>query len=193
MVLFRVVMLGDGAVGKSAITIQLVQKKFVTDYDPTIENSYRKQMTVKDGKEELNCMLDILDTAGQEEYSVMRQQYISRGQGFVLVFSLVSETSFETVKKFRKEVLRVKRLDSPPERIPMILIGNKCDLENRKVTKEQAKERAAKWGIPYFETSAKTGDNITPSFDCIVKSMFDRERGIEKDKKKSFFKKCTIS
>jgi len=118
MVLFRVVLLGEGGVGKTALTIQFIQKKFVTDYDPTIENSYRKQMTYQDGPTEINCILDILDTAGQEEYSVMRQQYISRGQGFVLVFSVVNQLSFRNLKKFRKEILRVKELDAPIADMP---------------------------------------------------------------------------
>lgn len=65
---FRFVICGSGGVGKSACTIQYIQNFFVTDYDPTIEDSYRKQVSV-DGT---TCLVDILDTAGQEEYSVMR-------------------------------------------------------------------------------------------------------------------------
>ena len=62
----KVVVLGDGGVGKSCITIQFTQNQFVKEYDPTIENSYRKQVTIDDN----SIMLDILDTAGQEEYAV---------------------------------------------------------------------------------------------------------------------------
>jgi len=198
-------MLGDGAVGKSAITVQFVQRKFVTDYDPTIENSYRKQMSIKDGKEEHNCMLDILDTAGQEEYSVMRQQYISRGTGFVLVFSLTSDQSLHDVKKFRKEVKRVKKIDQSVDHIPMILLGNKSDLK-RAVTPESVKELVDKWGVPYFETSAMTGENIVTAFEHLVGMMISFEKGgngrtisgdklasKERSSLKSLFKKCVIS
>jgi len=177
MVLFRVVLLGEGGVGKTALTIQFIQHKFVTDYDPTIENSYRKQMTYQDGDTEINCILDILDTAGQEEYSVMRQQYISRGQGFVLVFSVVNQLSFRNLKKFRKEIVRVKELDAPIADMPVVLLGNKTDLEKeRVVTTEDAKEKATKWNYQYLETSAKDGTGITEAFELLVQKMWRQQQ-----------------
>jgi GTPase KRas protein len=72
---YKLVVVGGGGVGKSALTIQLIQNQFVTEYDPTIEDSYRKQVTI----DEETCCLDILDTAGQEEYSAMRDQVRLRG------------------------------------------------------------------------------------------------------------------
>ena len=73
---YKIVVVGGGGVGKSALTIQLIQNQFVTEYDPTIEDSYRKQVTI----DEETCLLDILDTAGQEEYSAMRDQVGARGE-----------------------------------------------------------------------------------------------------------------
>ena len=67
---YKLVIVGGGGVGKSALTIQLIQNHFIDEYDPTIEDSYRKQVTI----DEETCLLDILDTAGQEEYSAMRDQ-----------------------------------------------------------------------------------------------------------------------
>jgi len=78
--------------------------------DPTIENSYRKQVEI-DGE---TCMLDILDTAGQEEYSAMRDQYIRTGQGFLIVYSVASRSSFDAVANFRDQILRVKDEDEYP-------------------------------------------------------------------------------
>ncbi len=72
---YKLVVVGDGGVGKSALTIQFFQKLFVTDYDPTIEDSYI-QHTEVDGKW---CIMDVLDTAGQEEFSAMREQYMRKG------------------------------------------------------------------------------------------------------------------
>uniref|UniRef100_A0A673JJ57 HRas proto-oncogene, GTPase n=1 Tax=Sinocyclocheilus rhinocerous TaxID=307959 RepID=A0A673JJ57_9TELE len=72
---YKLVVVGAGGVGKSALTIQLIQNHFVDEYDPTIEDSYRKQVVI-DGE---TCLLDILDTAGQEEYSAMRDQYMRTG------------------------------------------------------------------------------------------------------------------
>ncbi|XP_028841126.1 ras-related protein R-Ras isoform X2 [Denticeps clupeoides] len=81
---YKLVVVGGGGVGKSALTIQFIQSYFVSDYDPTIEDSYTKICNV-DGKE---TRLDILDTAGQEEFGAMREQYMRSGEGFLLVFAL---------------------------------------------------------------------------------------------------------
>ena len=93
-----------GGVGKSALTIQLIQNHFVDEYDPTIEDSYRKQVVI-DGE---TCLLDILDTAGQEEYSAMRDQYMRTGEGFLLVFAVNNAKSFEDISQYREQIKRVK-------------------------------------------------------------------------------------
>lgn len=101
-----------GGVGKSALTIQLIQNHFVDEYDPTIEDSYRKQVVI-DGE---TCLLDILDTAGQEEYSAMRDQYMRTGEGFLCVFAIDNIKSFEDIESYRGQIRRVKDADD----IPMI-------------------------------------------------------------------------
>ncbi|KPP57313.1 hypothetical protein Z043_124982, partial [Scleropages formosus] len=97
------------------------QSYFVTDYDPTIEDSYTKQCVI----DERAARLDILDTAGQEEFGAMREQYMRTGEGFLLVFSVTDRGSFEEIYKFQRQILRVKDRDE----FPMILVGNKADLE----------------------------------------------------------------
>ena len=82
------------------------------EYDPTIEDSYRKQVVI-DGD---TCLLDILDTAGQEEYSAMRDQYMRTGEGFLCVFAIDNMKSFEDVESYRGQIRRVKDADD----IPMI-------------------------------------------------------------------------
>ena len=74
------------------------------------------------------ALLDVLDTAGQEEYSAMREQYMRTGEGFLLVYSITSRTSFEEIQYFQQQILRVKDKDY----FPMILVGNKCDLEGER-------------------------------------------------------------
>jgi len=160
----KIVVLGDGGVGKSCITIQFTQNHFVKEYDPTIENSYRKQVTI----DEESIMLDILDTAGQEEYSVMRDQYINSGQGFLIVYSVTARRSFETAGELRDKILQVKEADE----YPIVLCGNKCDLEEeRKVSLEEGTEKAKEWDVRFFETSAKTRVNIEESFFELVRVM----------------------
>ncbi|XP_039366101.1 ras-like protein isoform X1 [Mauremys reevesii] len=145
---YKLVVVGAGGVGKSALTIQLIQNHFVDEYDPTIEDSYRKQVVI-DGE---TCLLDILDTAGQEEYSAMRDQYMRTGEGFLCVFAINNAKSFEDVHHYREQISRVKDSDD----VPMVLVGNKCDLPSRTVDTKQAQELAKSYGIPFIETSAKT-------------------------------------
>ena len=104
------------------------QSYFVTDYDPTIEDSYQKQCVI-DGTV---AKLDILDTAGQEEFSAMREQYMRSGEGFLLVFSLADRRSFEDAARFHKEILRVKDRDE----FPVMLVGNKADLDSQRMVRK---------------------------------------------------------
>lgn len=183
---YKLVVVGGGGVGKSALTIQFIQSHFVQDYDPTIEDSYRKQCVIDDRV----AHLDILDTAGQEEFSAMREQYMRTGEGFLLVFSVTDRSSFDEIFKFQVQILRVKDKDD----FPMILVGNKSDLENeRTVTNAEASDLAKKMKVGYTETSAKLRTNVESSFydlvRCIRRSNETNDQVIKPNKKRS---KCTI-
>lgn len=162
---YKLVVVGAGGVGKSALTIQLIQNHFVDEYDPTIEDSYRKQVVI-DGE---TCLLDILDTAGQEEYSAMRDQYMRTGEGFLLVFAVNSAKSFEDIGTYREQIKRVK----DAEEVPMVLVGNKCDLvaSSWHVDMNQAREVARQYGIPFVETSAKTRMGVDDAFYTLVREI----------------------
>jgi len=160
---YKLVVVGAGGVGKSALTIQLIQNHFVDEYDPTIEDSYRKQVVI-DGE---TCLLDILDTAGQEEYSAMRDQYMRTGEGFLLVFAVNNAKSFDDISSYREQIKRVK----DAEEVPMVLVGNKCDLPTRNVDMNQAKEQAKHYGIPFIETSAKTRMGVDDAFYTLVREI----------------------
>ncbi|KAJ9597765.1 hypothetical protein L9F63_011373 [Diploptera punctata] len=177
---YKLVVVGAGGVGKSALTIQLIQNHFVDEYDPTIEDSYRKQVVI-DGE---TCLLDILDTAGQEEYSAMRDQYMRTGEGFLLVFAVNSAKSFEDI--------------GDAEEVPMVLVGNKCDLSSWAVDMNQAREIAKQYAVPFVETSAKTRMGVDDAFYTLVREIRkDKEqRGKENRRKKKKVidvrKKCCL-
>jgi len=156
------VVVGGGGVGKSAITIQFIQSYFVTDYDPTIEDSYTKQCVIDD----VVGRLDILDTAGQEEFSAMREQYMRSGEGFLLIFSVTDRNSFDEIYKFHKQILRVKDRDE----FPMLLVGNKADLEHqRAVSSDEALAISRQLKLPYMECSAKLRMNVDQAFHELVR------------------------
>jgi len=159
---YKIVVVGGGGVGKSAITIQFIQSYFVTDYDPTIEDSYTKQCVIDDEV----ARLDILDTAGQEEFSAMREQYMRSGEGFLLVFSLTERQSFEEVYKFHKQVLRVKDRDE----FPMLIVGNKADMDrHRQVSTADCEDMAKQLKTPFIECSAKNRMNVDQAFHELVR------------------------
>merc|ERR1712000_615857 len=184
---YRIVVVGAGGVGKSALTVRFIQGNFVEKYDPTIEDSYRKLVEV-DGTA---CMLDIMDTAGQEEYSALLDQYMKTGQGFVLAYSIMTNTSFEAASKLRTQILRIKE-DS--QDIPIMLVGNKLDLEDeRQVTVEQGRALAQKFQCGFIEASAKTNTNVKEIFFELVRMINKwREKNPSEnaDKKKKQGKGC---
>uniref|UniRef100_A0A8I5KQ21 KRAS proto-oncogene, GTPase n=1 Tax=Homo sapiens TaxID=9606 RepID=A0A8I5KQ21_HUMAN len=159
---YKLVVVGAGGVGKSALTIQLIQNHFVDEYDPTIE-----------------------------EYSAMRDQYMRTGEGFLCVFAINNTKSFEDIHHYREQIKRVK--DS--EDVPMVLVGNKCDLPSRTVDTKQAQDLARSYGIPFIETSAKTRQGVDDAFYTLVREIRKHKEKMSKDgkkKKKKSKTKCVI-
>lgn len=164
--------------------------KFVEDYEPTKADSYRKKVLLH-GTE---CQIDILDTAGQEDYAVIRDNYFRSGEGFLCVFSLVDRETFAATTEFREQILRVK----VDEQTPLILVGNKLDLadDRREVGLEEAEALARSWGVPYVETSAKTKINVDKVYFDLLGKIQQRKQvaapsGQQKGKKKKK-KRCLL-
>ncbi|KAI8381019.1 ras related protein 1b [Radiomyces spectabilis] len=180
---YKLVVLGSGGVGKSALTVQFVQCIFVEKYDPTIEDSYRKQVEV-DGQQ---CMLEILDTAGTEQFTAMRDLYMKNGQGFLLVFSIASMVTLTDLQELREQILRVKDTAN----VPMVLVGNKCDLEEeRMVSREQGMMLSQQWGgKPFYETSARLKINVDEVFYDLVRQINRQMPSKDNNKKKL---KCLV-
>jgi GTPase KRas protein len=158
----------------------------VDEYDPTIEDSYRKQCNI-DGE---TALLDILDTAGQEEYSAMREQYMRTGEGFILVYSITNRASFEEMMTFYQQILRVKDQDH----FPIVLVGNKSDLEQERVVSfQEGTELARKCQCKFIETSARYKVNIDEAFYTLVRAIRAEGKKDPKKKEKSRKKfKCEI-
>ncbi|THV77944.1 ras-related protein RSR1, partial [Aureobasidium pullulans] len=135
---------------------QFVQGVWIERYDPTIEDSYRKQIDV-DGRQ---VILEILDTAGTEQFS--KELYMKSGQGFLLVFSITSTSSLKELSELREQLVNLK--DDPA--VPIVLVGNKSDLEeDRAVSRAQAFAVSSGWGnVPYYETSARRRQNVNEVF-----------------------------
>jgi len=164
----------------------------VEDYEPTKADSYRKKVVLHG----IECQIDILDTAGQEDYAVIRDNYFRSGEGFLCVFSLIERETFAATSEFREQILRVK----VDEQTPLILVGNKLDLcdDRREVGQDEAEALARSWGVPYVETSAKTKMNVDKVYFDLMSKIQQRKEaqgsqpGPDKGKKKKKKRKCTI-
>jgi len=160
---WRVAVLGDGGVGKTALAVQFTLNCFVETYDPTIEDAYRKRLIVDNRM----CFVEVIDTAGQEEYATLRDQWVREGQGFILVYSIASRSTFDRLEVFRQSMRRVKRGDPI-----FMLVGNKCDKTyEREVSREEGAALARQFGCEFIETSAKTAQNVERLFMNLVRAL----------------------
>ena len=126
------------------------------------EDAYEKELLIDNE----NISLKVLDTSGQEEFDTLQDQWIRKGDGFLLVYSITSINSFKKCVTLRDKILRFKDDDI---KYPIILVGNKCDLDNeRKVSISEGKQLANQWESSFFETSAKENINVNEIFhECL--------------------------
>lgn len=157
--------MGFRAVGKSTVTIQFVEKHFVETYNPTIENTYHAVIKIRNGDE---FLCEIVDTAGQDEYSIFQRQYAVGMHGYALVYAVTSKTSFEMTKIINDKILNALGTDV----VPRVLVGNKKDLiYERQVSADEGKALAQRWGCAFVETSARHNENISEVFTLLIEEI----------------------
>merc|ERR1712080_647668 len=181
---YRIVVLGDGGVGKSALTLQYVQHNFIDYHDPTIEDAYQQ----KTDKDQEPCLIDILDTAGQVEFTAMREQYMRCGEGFIICYSITDRHSFNEAVEYRNLIAKVRA----SEEVPVILVANKVDLEQtqRMVEREEGLSLAHKFNCSFYETSAAHRRHVDDVFHTLVREIRKRdEEGEFKENETSRWKK----
>ncbi|KAF7997062.1 hypothetical protein HCN44_005339 [Aphidius gifuensis] len=157
----KIAIMGYRSVGKSSLSIQFVEGQFVDSYDPTIENTFTKSTRVNSQDYEVK----LVDTAGQDEYSIFPTQYSMDIHGYVLVYSITSAKSFEVV-----QIIYDKLLDFCGKvHVPIVLVGNKTDLYvDRMVSTEQGKRLADTWHSAFLETSAKQNEAVADIFHTLL-------------------------
>ncbi|XP_021098679.1 GTPase RhebL1 isoform X2 [Heterocephalus glaber] len=151
----KVVILGYRTVGKTSLAHQFVESEFLEGYDPTVENTYSKIVTL--GKDEFH--LHLVDTAGQDEYSILPYSFIIGVHGYVLVYSVTSL-----------------------HRLPVVLVGNKADLSpDREVHEVQGKKLAESWGATFMESSARENQLTQDVFIKVIHEIARVENFYEQE------------
>jgi len=153
---------------QSATVVRYCQGVFVEEYDPTIQDCYRLHRSFRQHV----VRLEILDTAGTQLFTTMKDLYISNGHAFVLIYSVIARSTFNDLPDIIKYICRIK--GQRVEEIPMVIVANKVDLDNREVWFDQGKQFALSLGLPFYEASAKIPHNIDKIFDCVVLSCYQK-------------------
>jgi small GTP-binding protein len=157
----KLMVLGDSSVGKSSILTKYCKNKFLSKYVTTIGIDFQiKYLNINKKK----IKVQIWDTAGQERYRVVTKNYFNSSNGFVIIYDITNRVSFNNINNWMEQIESLVGKD-----VKCILFGNKNDLvRERSVKKEEGKELAKKYNCPFFETSAKEGNNIEAGFKCII-------------------------
>jgi len=162
---YTLVVVGSGGVGKSCLTVRFLKDEFMSEYDPTIEENYRKKATLPD----YECMLDIVDTAGQQEYTSLRDQHLRAGQGFLICFAVNDSGSFNEAKGLHQAIIRAK---DAGDKIAFAVAATKIDLKGQRVVSaEDGKAFADSIQSPFIETSAKEKIGVDEAFMQLVKEI----------------------
>ncbi|KAJ3444486.1 ras-related protein rab-5c [Anaeramoeba flamelloides] len=189
---YKMVFLGETAVGKSSLVIRFVKGEFSPTQEPTVGAAFlAKKITIKN----INYKLQIWDTAGQERYHSLAPMYYRGAHVAFVVYDITSPDTFENSKKWIKEL---KKLGDP--NVHIVLVGNKIDLvQERMLKKEFCKSYADKNGLAFFETSAKTSENVdqlflttTELFSKTKKQKHKKNQFSQTDEEDSFFLSSAI-
>ncbi|MFW9900023.1 MAG: GTP-binding protein [Candidatus Thorarchaeota archaeon] len=162
---FKLILGGEGGVGKTSMVHRFVEDSFQTDYKSTIGTSIMKKECDFQGLES-KVRFIIWDLAGQAQFKRVRQTYLGNAEAGILVFDVTRKDTFDKLEDWLKEIKKVS------ETISLILVGNKIDLEDeRVVSTEEGENIAQKLNLSYIETSAKTGENINDAFKMLALLM----------------------
>lgn len=159
---YKIAVLGSGGVGKTCLILRLTRQTFDPEYIPTIQDYFEKNTTI-DNK----CYtMNIIDTAGQDEMQGITDIAIQDAEAFIITYSITSMMSFSEANKYHEKILQFN--NGNPE-VKIVLVGNKCDLnEERAVPKAEGEDLAKRWNAPFFEASAKQNINVSEAFDAAL-------------------------
>jgi len=163
-----IVLMGQGGVGKTAMTLRYTTGAFKDQYLPTIGDMYTKDVEVNGTPKTIK----IDDTAGQEAYADLRSEKLGTGDGYLLVYSITDDTTFEKLDKVRDEIMKAQSARGVSVMPPIFLVGTKADLEaDRAVTAPERNAKAKKWESSSFEVSSKEDIGVRDAFTKMIEAI----------------------
>ncbi|CAI9107323.1 OLC1v1006649C1 [Oldenlandia corymbosa var. corymbosa] len=164
--LFKIVVIGDSAVGKSNLLSRFARDEFDHNSKATIGVEFQTQVVEIDGKE---IKAQVWDTAGQERFRAVTSAYYRGAVGALIVYDISRKTTFESIKRWLEELNT--HCDTTVARM---LVGNKCDLEDiRDVSVEEGKSLAEEEGLFFMETSALNSTNVKTAFEIVIREIYN--------------------
>ena len=165
--------LGDSMVGKTSIVLRFVDNVFYEQTKSTIGVDF-KTKTINFGNKKIK--IKVWDTAGQKRFRTITKQYYKNAEGIILIYDVTESKTFDQIEDWVMNIMDNKQSDAK-----VILVGNKIDCEERVILKEQGAELAKRFDLPYFETSASTGENVNKIFECLAEEILKTKYIIEKN------------
>ena len=178
----QLLIIGDSTVGKTSILSRYTNGDFNPHYLATVGLDFFKKDEVYNGK---TIRIKIWDTAGQERYKSLTQGYFRNAEGIMIVYDVSNLVSFENLKYWIQSIKT--HIDIDKGEVPAIIIGNKIDIFEREVKKEDAENFAKEQGFKYFETSAKNGKGVNECIKYLVKSVLRNMDNKEEEKEKKIY------
>ena len=164
---FKILFLGESEVGKTCLLLKYTDGIFESNLLPTIGIDVKYKYIEKGNKK---IRLDLWDTAGQERFGTISKNYFKDSNGIILVYDITKESTFHKLKNWMDNIN-----DNADNNIEKIIVGNKCDLKERQIDKKNLEIFANKYNIPYFEASAKTGENLENIFNTLINNLLSKK------------------
>ena len=187
---YKILLLGDSEVGKSCFLMRYADNVFVDNYITTIGLDYKLKYIQLDSGQVIKVQL--WDTAGQDRYRTIAKNYYKGSHGILLLYDVTKSSSFENIREWIKDIR-----EEVYEKAIIFLIGNKIDKKDQiKIKTEEGEKLAEEFNIPFFEASAKSGENVDEIFKALYKKISEvyvdiqQEGGRKLSKKNKKSKKC---
>ena len=167
--LFKLLIIGESGVGKTCLLLRFTDDSFTANHLTTIGIDFKIKIINLENK---LIKLQIWDTAGQERFRTITKTYYKGAHGIILTYDVTDETSFKNIKNWIKQIEQ-----NAQNTVCKVLVGNKCDKPDRKVSEEQGKTLAQEYGMQFFETSAKSNQNVNETFTFLTKEILKGNSG----------------